>query len=786
MRRGLGGIVIQTIEHIDRIGTLHGLDGSAFPLAGLSLIYAVNGCGKSTLAAVLAAAGSGDGHALTERRSLGTTGDPHARLLLADGTKRVLNNGTWAGVAPHTHVFDTQFVDQNVHTGGEVSPSHRQGLLGIVIGQTAVEQQEALEAAQLLVVAAKDEVLRLDREVVAMAHAIDPATTLSVFEDIQVLDEEEAQTQLEKAEAALTAGRSVSQILALPMPSELPHTEVDLTDFSEALGEPLSALHAEARHRVAEHMAHIDAEHNALSPESWLRTGLTLAPENECPFCGQSTVGIELIDLYAEFFDTAYGDLRQRVDRLRVRLGGSAQENRSKFLTAEYERSRAAAAAWASHVAVSALPELDAVTGTLSSIGALVDDLIRRKIDSFEKPLDADGDDDTLTVFAHALPLVVEDVNAAVRVVREEISVFRGSLTVAGVPQLERELAGARLASLRRSDDVVRLLADRSLAKKEVRKQEGLATKARAASKAAMNQTLSEFELVINGELIKMAAQFTIEKVTSSFVGGTSRGNYGLNLRGTSIDVSSGIPPFRLALSEGDKRTLAFAFFCAIVLRESDLRGHVVVVDDPVTSLDAHRRRHTTNTLNEMSLRGAQVIVLAHDATYLRDVRQVFSKKKKDNYNAARTSTELQLKRPSSSDSMLLAHDLDRECESTYFRHYRRLRLFVSGESEDGALVDHIVAANAVRPLVEGYLHRRFPGRVPEKTLGAVIIEINQSTAPDVLLHAKPLVPELSEINDWAAGLHHDTQSDYAGQSPDPHEVVAFALRALKVVHGEP
>jgi wobble nucleotide-excising tRNase len=135
---------------------------------------------------------------------------------------------------------------------------------------------------------------------------------------------------------------------------------------------------------------------------------------------------------------------------------------------------------------------------------------------------------------------------------------------------------------------------------------------------------------------------------------------------------------------------------------------------------------------------------------------------------------------------MLLAHDLDRECESTYFRHYRRLRSFVSGESEDGALVDHIVAANAVRPLVEGYLHRRFPGRVPEKTLGAVIVEINQSTAPDVLLHAKPLVPEISDINDWAAGLHHDTQSDYAGQSPDPHEVVAFALRALKVVHGEP
>jgi wobble nucleotide-excising tRNase len=148
--------VIKAIERIDRVGALNGLDGSAYPLAGLSLIYAGNGCGKSTLAAVLAAASSGDSASITERRSLGTTVDPDIRLLLAPGTKRVFNHGRWTGTAPDTHVFDTQFVDQNVHKGGEVSPSHRQGLLNIVIGQAAVEQQEALEDAQLLVAAAKE------------------------------------------------------------------------------------------------------------------------------------------------------------------------------------------------------------------------------------------------------------------------------------------------------------------------------------------------------------------------------------------------------------------------------------------------------------------------------------------------------------------------------------------------------------------------------------------------------------------------------------------------------
>jgi len=778
--------MIQTIEQIDRVGTLNGMSGAGHPLAGLSLIYAVNGCGKSTLAAVLAAAGSGDGGSLSERRSLGTTGDPHARLLLADGTKRVLNGGQWSGTAPNTHVFDSQFVDQNVHKGGEVSPSHRQGLLNFVIGETAVQEQEALESAQLLVTAAKAEVQRLDREVVAMAHAIDPTMTTQSFENLPVRDQGEAQVQLGKAEAALTAGRNLSQILALPTPVELREIRVDLTDLVDAVGEPLSALHSEARRRVAEHVMHIDPQTAGLNPESWLSTGIALAPKDECPFCGQSTEGIGLVDLYAEYFDSAYGALRDRIERLRARLGSQALEGRSRELAVEYDRSRAAATAWASHVGLSSLPEIESIKQTLTRIGALVDNLLARKIESFEKSIDAADDYNVIVNLASALPVYVDEVNAALRVVRAEIEAFKGSVSVSGLPQLERELDTARLALLRGTDGVVQLFANLALARSEVRQQERAATEARFASKAAMNQILSEFEQKINTELVKLGAKFTIEKVTSSFVGGTSRGNYGLNLGGASIDVSNGLPPFRLALSEGDKRTLAFAFFCAILLRDDDLRGRVVVVDDPVTSLDAHRRRHTTNTLNEMSLRGAQVIVLAHDATYLRDVRQVFSRKPQDKHGAPRTSAALQLLRPGGGGAFLTDHNLDRECESKYFRHYRQLRAFVAGELEDGVLVTHVDAANAVRPLVEGYLHRRFPGRVPEGTLGAVIVDIKQASAPDVLVYAKPLVSELTEINEWASGSHHDTQSDFAGQGGDPNEVRAFAIRALKVVHGEP
>ncbi|MBE3079167.1 AAA family ATPase [Clavibacter michiganensis subsp. michiganensis] len=667
-----------------------------------------------------------------------------------------------------------------------MSPSHRQGLLGIVIGQTAVQQQEALEAAQVVVAAAKAKVDVLEREVTAMAHAIDPALAITVFERLPVLTEDESRVRLSEAEAALTAGRNLFNILNLAIPVELNVADVDLTDLFEALREPLSALHGEARRRVAEHMAHIEAQDAVVNTESWLRAGAVLGVPDECPFCGQSTVDLDLIDLYAEFFDSAYGALRDRLDRLRERLGGAARERAKNKLITEHDRANTAAAGWGSHVSLPPVPELRPVLDMFERLGAVIDEIISNKLQHFEMPFDVPGEEVAVTALAREIPEAIENINAVIRRVRVEVEDYKRSLAAAELPQLERELAAARLMSLRGGADVIRLLAERAAAKKELRQQGRAATEARDASKVAMNQILAGFESAINDELGKMGAQFKIEKVAATFAGGTSRGNYGLNLRGTSIDVSNGLPPFRLALSEGDKRTLAFAFFCSTVLRGQDLRGHVVVVDDPVTSLDAHRRRHTTNVLNEMSLRGAQVIVLAHDATYLRDVRKSFKRKDKDNYNVMRTSVELQLVRSGDNNSSLQGHDLDRECESSYFRHYRLISKFISGEAEGGVTVGHAEAANAIRPLIEGYLHRRFPGRVPEKTLGAVIVDINASTPPDVLSHAKMMASELGQINEWAAGPHHDTQSDFATQAVDPQEVRAFAIRALKVVHGEP
>lgn len=778
--------MIQAIEKIDRIGVLNGFDGSRHPLTRLSLIYAGNGRGKSTLAAVLAAAGSGDADSLSERQSLGTTLPAHVRLQPLGTSKRVLNNGLWAGTPLRTRVFDTQFVDKNVHTGGEVSPTHRQGLLAIAIGATAVDEQEKLETAQKLVTKAKTEMERIEAEVLAMAHAVDRSCSFSTFQQLQVSDE--VDSLVSEAETSLTNGKNVSKISALALPDELKTINLDLSDVFEALDESLSALHGRARLRVAEHISHLGGDASQTNVEAWLSAGVDLAPDAECPFCGQNTVGIELVDMYAEFFDSAYGDLRDRLDRLKARLGDAARERLQTQLGIEYERASTFATAWRTHVKISKLPNLEPVTARLTDFGKVFDNLLAQKMERSDKFFDPGENKSVLEKCVLDLPALVEEVNASIRQARRDIEKYKESLSVSNIVQLEAKLVAARLAQLRADADVQQLFVAWTKAKKEVAKKESEATQARKSSKEAMNTTLGAFEAAINVHLEKMQAQFRIEKVKSTYAGGTSRGNYGLKLRGTSIDISRGKPPFRIALSEGDKRTLAFAFFCATVLKEQDLRGQIIVVDDPVTSLDKHRRTHTTNTLNDFSLRGAQVIILAHDATYLREVREKFGRKELDIHGDPRPSIELQLHRESSGDASLIKHDLDRECESKYFRNYRQIRAFLGAETVDGALVSHTTAGEAIRPLVESYLHRRFPGHIPKtsKTLGSIILCINAATPGNVLVFAKHLVAELTEINEFGMRYHHDTESDIDLPEPEADEVSAFAQRALKVVLGDP
>lgn len=84
------------------------------------------------------------------------------------------------------------------------------------------------------------------------------------------------------------------------------------------------------------------------------------------------------------------------------------------------------------------------------------------------------------------------------------------------------------------------------------------------------------------------------------------------------LSAQQGEPCYKNTLSEGDKSTLAFAFFIATLENAPDLDRQIVVLDDPLSSLDANRREATASLLMQMSPKVNQLCVLTHKKDFYR------------------------------------------------------------------------------------------------------------------------------------------------------------------------
>ena len=101
--------MIRRLQLLRNIGLFDSVAaGATIPLAPLTLIYAENGRGKSTLAAILRSLATGDPIPIAERRRLAAAHPPHA-VLDCDGgpALAMFQNNAWTRTLPNMAVFDS-------------------------------------------------------------------------------------------------------------------------------------------------------------------------------------------------------------------------------------------------------------------------------------------------------------------------------------------------------------------------------------------------------------------------------------------------------------------------------------------------------------------------------------------------------------------------------------------------------------------------------------------------------------------------------------------------------
>jgi len=758
--------VLERVEEIQGIGLLHNVNGKRLGLHKATLIYSDNGRGKSTLASIMRSASTGDGQLISDRRTIDGTLASKVVCQFASGHKVTYTNGAWSEHRPEILVFDVDFIEKNVHSGGAVSAGHRKNLLEFALGAAAVSARKLEEEASTAASAATALVTQLTGQLSGYHQGL----SLPEFEKLTAVEDTDA--QIEALQKRIVAANSIASILSKPVPPLAQEPHIDLNALFAILAKSLEDIENDAEKLVSSHVAHVGKP----GTEAWLSAGQELDDGKTCPYCGQDTSAIALVRAYKTHFNAAYAELKKQVGVLErgitARLGTDVIES----FAASVATATALASAWVTEVKTASIAFDKA--GGVARLTELRNFLLRLAEQKQANPTTSIAsieDKQKAEQLWHEIIACMSESNQQIAAAKSAIEQFRTNLAKENVAQLQAQIVRLQASKRRFEPLVVDLFAKLTSAKLDTTEADKKKKKARADLETLMSSVVGNFEKSINALLRKFGATFQIEKMSTNFRGGAPRSEYGLNLRGKSLPIDGGTPKFATALSEGDKRTLGFAFFVATTLADPDLSRRIVVIDDPMCSLDVNRRHHTKTVLKQLHDKAEQLIVLAHDPYFIRDIRDELTSK-----DGQSKISLLQLRHAEKDYSDLAEFNVDQECESPYYRHHRMLSEFYT----TGTHEVHEVA-KAIRPFLEGYLHRRFPGLLPkEQMFGGVLTFIRDAAAPHPAVHAQSLVAELQEINNYAGQFHHDTNPGNADTVPvNATELKGYCQQALHIAH---
>lgn len=203
-------------------------------------------------------------------------------------------------------------------------------------------------------------------------------------------------------------------------------------------------------------------------------------------------------------------------------------------------------------------------------------------------------------------------------------------------------------------------------------------------------------------------------KIINSYLKALNLPKYSLNedyrIVLNSVDLENS--KAKMILSDGEKTTLAFAYFLArlkLFYKKEDLKNLVVVIDDPISSLDEQRIYNTTCLVAKINqeLVGealkenedkAQVFVLTHNHTFMARLINMVGKH----------ARYFQLERHQGQLKIVCKNEAVGYFDTFYLLLFKEVYVFAKKEKVQDDFNEAINYGNKVRVLLEGFLKINF------------------------------------------------------------------------------
>ena len=764
--------MINHLQLIRNVGRFDSVTTAAnIGLGRLTVIYAENGRGKTTLAAILRSLATGDAIPIVERRRLAAQHPPHVIIGCAGGPPAAMfQNGAWSRTLANMVVFDDVFVDQNVYSGLVVGVDHRQKLHELILGAQGVALNQQL---QNLIAQVETHNSTLRQRVSAIPVAELGGLTADQF--CALPTNPSVVAGIEAAERNLAAAREQDPVRNTPAFELLSIPGFDLPAIEAVLQAGVPELDAAAAARVQEHLAT-----SGRGAEEWIGEGMRRQAERppqhtgECVFCAQDLGGSPVMGHYRAFFSDAYRALQRNI-------AGT---------TAAFNQDHTDNAATSLERAVRVLTERRQFWSRFAEIP-------QTQIDTASIVRDWQAARNQLTALLTQKRAVPLDVVAVPDAVRTAVQLHEGNLATIAALNLQLTQANQAIAAVKQrtananpaaiTATLSRLKAVQSrhnaatsplcadyLAEKAAKAAtEQLRDQARAALEQYRANVFPNYQAAINRHLTQFNAGFQLDRVTAANTRGGSTCTYDVVINNTPVAVAGGNPQpgdhsFKNTLSAGDRNALALAFFFASIELDPTFANKTVVIDDPVSSLDEHRSLTTVQELRRLSTRVSQVVVLSHSKPFLCRIWEGADPATRVALHVLRDGNGSTIEAWNVDNDSLTEHDR----RNAIFRDY--LANGVANERE---------IARSIRPHVEAFFRVAYPEHFPPGTLLGPfrgLCDQRVNTAQQIL-NAQD-IQELRDIVEYANRFHHDTNPAWQTEVVNAGELTGFVTRVLAYV----
>ncbi len=721
----------------------------------LTIIYGPNGSGKSTICAILRSLATEDPSNLLARRRFGASNPSLVNLLASEGAIR-FDGAAWNRANPAIKVFDEYFIDTHLFLGHRAETEQRRNLYHLIVGAEAVciahEIEEIDRAGREALVRQREDEARVGQLCGSM-H-INEYLALEPDQGIDDAIREMEQRQRNQADAA--ALRAQPELLKLAMPSS-PRPTIDLLEGR------CEAVDAAVAMKIDEHVERFGVR------KPWLSEGASHIVEGACPFCEQQVGGAAIVGIYRRFFDVAYGEFKELIEREFRRISEIWPPSIDEHFSERCRRNEEVAAGWSNRIEEPFLPGLSI---DVIAVGC------RRLSDALTRSLTEKREN--LTAIPPSLPNLQEQVetyeslldeieryNRAVEEFNQKIIRFKEGLTNEDAAALAQHLTLLRTKKRRFDPESVAACDELIRSRTERASIDARKVEAKRRLGAQEQRTLERCQESVNRFLEAFGCEARVE-IARVNLNGVPQSKLQICVSGGAIEIgrepSGNQPSLKTLLSAGDRSALALAFFLADLDGDENLADRIVIFDDPFTSQDSSRRACTIENINRISRLAAQVVVVSHDLAFVADLCRC---------SEPATRNVLELARPSNNQHQLKQLDVDELLRTDYMKRVRRAHDFVTtGRGNSSEIYADL------RLIAEEYCRNSQPHVFRhDEMLGSMCATIENEGAANPLF---PKLNELVELKDFANPAHHSGRT--SSLENDATQVKAYTQRLLRLI----